>query len=175
MSKPAGHKEGQFGFEANLGNLFGGIGNLVQKLSELAEKGGELRREGGFEIPKDAKGLKGVYGFTVKLGGLGGEPVSVEPFGNIRKDKRGEPTVTDEREPLVDVFNEDDHVLVVAEVPGVEESKIKTELKGDVLVLAAEGRDRKYRKEVLLPRVFKTPAVARSFRGGILEIRITES
>ena len=45
--------------------------------------------------------------------------IKVEPFGNVTKDKESGRTVVHEvREPLVDVFEEDDHVLVIAEMPG---------------------------------------------------------
>ena len=46
--------------------------------------------------------------------------MKVEPFGNVRKDERtGRATVREVMEPPVDVFEEADHVLVVAEMPGV--------------------------------------------------------
>ncbi len=65
------------------------------------------------------KEVKGIYGFTVKVG-LGDDGPRIEPFGNIRKDRESGHTVVQEvREPVVDVFEEEDHVLVVAEMPGV--------------------------------------------------------
>ena len=66
--------------------------------------------------------VKGVYGFSVKvgLGDKGDKEVKVEPFGNVRRDdKTGETVVQEIREPVVDVFEEKDHTLVVAEMPGV--------------------------------------------------------
>ncbi|MGD0089834.1 MAG: gas vesicle protein GvpH [Planctomycetota bacterium] len=163
------------GFEFNLGGLFGDLGNLVEKLGELADKGGELRREGTLESAGGAKGVKGVYGFTVKVGlGQDRDKVQVEPFGNIKKDAQGQPTVADEREPIVDVFDETDHVLVVAELPGVEQAQVQAEVKDDVLLISAAGKDRRYRKEVLLPSKFPPAALSRSFRNGILEVRLAK-
>jgi HSP20 family protein len=103
---------------------------------------------------------------------LGGEKVEVEPFGNIKKNERGETTVAEEREPVVDTFDEGDHVLVVAELPGVEESQVKVELKGDVLLISAKGENRKYRKELLLSETFKASALSHSFQNGILEVKL---
>ena len=159
------------GLDVGVGGLFHGLSDLLGKLADLAEKGGELRREGSFG-GKSEKGLKGVFGFTVKVGGLGRDQVQVEPFGNVRRTESGETTVAEEREPVVDVFEEKDHVLVVAELPGVAESEVTTQLKGDVLLIAAEGKNRKYQKEVLLPRRFLPAGLSRSFRNGILEIRL---
>lgn len=154
-----------------LGGLFRGLGDLLEKVGELAETGQELRREGTIDGLGGKKGVQGVYGFTVKFGGLGRDPVRVEPFGNLKKDAGGATRVADEREPVVDLFDEADHVLVVAELPGVEEAQVKTEVRGDVLVVTAAGKERKYRKEVLLPAAFEAAAMSRRLCNGILEVR----
>lgn len=169
MSKQRKSDGEQAGPDFGLGGLFKGLGDLVGKLGELAEKGAEMQREGALG---DEKGVRGVYGFTVRIGGHGTEKLKVEPFGNIKKDEQGKPTVADEREPIVDVFDEKDCVLVVAELPGVTESEIKTELKGDVLLISASGRERKYRKEILLPHRFEPASQTSTFKNGILEIRL---
>ena len=101
--------------------------------------------------------LKGVYGFSVKvgLGDKGDKEVKVEPFGNVRRDeKSGETVVQEIREPVVDVFEEKDHTLVVAEMPGVSTKDVKLTVKDDLLTIYAEKRDKKYRKEILLPRSY---------------------
>ena len=73
----------QGGVEGGLGGILKGLGDLVEKLGELAESGRELSKTG--EIHGSGKELKGIYGFTVKVG-LGDEGPSLEPFGNIRRD-----------------------------------------------------------------------------------------
>lgn len=172
MKKRRSMDSGEASSRLGLGGIFQGLGELVETLGHLAEKGAEIRREGTLGDPGDGKGLKGVFGFTVKVGGLGKESIQVEPFGNIHRNQKGEPTVGEEREPLVDVFDEKERVLVVAELPGVEDSQVKTEIDGDVLLLTAEGKGRKYRKEVLLPRRFPPSALSRLFRDGILEVSL---
>jgi HSP20 family protein len=161
-------KEKKRGADLGFGGLFKGLGDLIERLGELAEKGAELKREG--EI--GGKKFKGVYGFQVKFGGTKGDSVQVEPFGNVKRDERGGPAVAEEREPLVDVFDEEDCVLVVAELPGVDDSAIKTELSGDLLAISASGRDRRYSKEILLPSAFPPESLERSYRNGVLEIRL---
>jgi HSP20 family protein len=164
-------KESPFGINIDfgMGNFLSGLGTLVEQLSELAEKGGEIARQG--EVPL-GKEFKGMYGFTVKVGGLGKErEVKFEPFGNIKKSKEGTAVVEEEREPLVDLFDEEDLVLVVAEMPGIEEKDIKLVLKGDVLEVSAQTKDKRYHKEVLLPRTFTEKDMGHTYRNGILEIR----
>lgn len=151
--------------------IFRGLGDLVEKLSDLAEKGEQLSRSGEFELGDKGKGLKGVFGFTVKTG-LGGKEVKVEPFGNISKDKAtGKSMVHEIREPLVDVFEEEDHVLIVAEMPGVEARDVQVEVRDDILTLSAQRGDKKYRKEILLPGSFKKEKLLVSCRHGIVEIK----
>jgi HSP20 family protein len=112
-------------------------------------------------------------GFSVKMG-LGGKGVKVEPFGNIRKDERtGEPVVQEIREPVVDVFEEEDHTLVVAEMPGISAEDIRLDVKDDLLSIYAEKGEKKYRKEVLLPRSYPREKMLISCRNGVLEIRCT--
>lgn len=156
--------------DLGFGELFRGIGNLVDLVTEMAQQGQtEIRKEG------EIKGLgkaKGVYGFSVKVG-LGGTP-AVEPFGNIRQTPEG-PVVEDVREPLVDVFDEGDRVLVVAELPGVQDEAIQLQIEGDVFSLAAGGKDRKYAKEVLLPCTVEPTPTRRSYQNGILEIELRKA
>src|SRR3989337_1917248 len=110
---------GERGIGAGLGGILMGLGSLVEKLGELAETGREFSQTGEIRGPGAGKELKGIYGFTVKVG-LGGEGVKVEPFGNIRRDEdTGRSVVHEVREPAVDIFEERDHTLVVAERPGI--------------------------------------------------------
>jgi HSP20 family protein len=166
-------------FGTNLGGLFGGLSDLLSTLGNLAEKGAELKKSGNLDLsslgldPK--KAAKGVYGFSVKFGGLGSEEgVSVEPFGNIQKNDDGQTVVQDVYEPIVDVFEETDHVLVVAELPGVDEKNVTLEVQGDILVIHGERGNKKYHKEVLLPCKADASKIAKTCRSGILEVRISK-
>ncbi len=99
---------------------------------------------------------------------------SVQPFGNIKKTPKG-PVVEKVREPIVDVFEEAKEINIIAEMPGIEEKDINLELKGDILNINAEGKDRQYQKEVLLPKPTKAEDMTWSYKNGILEIKIVVS
>jgi HSP20 family protein len=148
----------------SFGGLFKGLGNLIDLASRLSEEGVEKRGE----IRGLPRGAKGVYGFSIRT--LAGKPV-IESFGNIRETAKG-PVVEEVREPIVDVFDEADRILVIVELPGVLEDEIKVEVAGDILSLAAFGKDRKYAKEILLPSKVKPDSVKTSYKNGILEIRL---
>lgn len=159
------------GADVGLGGILRGLGGLLEKLTELAEAGGDLSRSGEIRGRGPGNELRGIYGFTVKVG-LGGEGVKVEPFGNIRRDEEsGRSVVQEVREPAVDVFQESDHVLVVAEMPGASAEDVRIEVNDDVLTITAERGDKKYRKEVLLPGSFPREKMQVSCANGVVEIR----
>ena len=79
--------------------------------------------------------------------------------------------VADTREPLVDVFDEGETMLVVVELPGVAKKEIKLEVNGDVLALSTTG-SRKYAKEVLLPAAARDDAPEMGYHNGVLEVRL---
>jgi HSP20 family protein len=163
-------KGGESGY--SFGGIFKGLADLVEKLGELADKGETLSKSG--EIRGESKDLKGVYGFTVKvgLGDKGDKEFKVEPFGNVRQDAdSGETTVQEIREPVVDVFEEKGYTLVVAEIPGVSLKEVRLDVKDDLLTIHAARGDKKYRKEILLPRAYPRDRMKVSCNNGILEIK----
>lgn len=168
MTKKDGKKISEGGFELGLGGILKGLGDLVEKLGDLSETG-EHSQTG--EIHGANKDLKGIYGFTVKVG-LGDDRPHVEPFGNIRKDRKSGHTVVQEvREPVVDVFEEEDHVLVVAEMPGVSAEDVKIAVEDHMLTITAERGDKKYRKEVALPASCAREKMHVSCNNGVVEIK----
>jgi len=175
--RPKGKKEEEgldidFGMgkvNLGLGGIFNGIEKLVDLSEELKKAGGEVNKQGEIDLSHLKKGMKGVFGFTVKS--MAGGESKVEPFGNIKKSPKG-PVVDEEREPIVDVFDEKDHILVVAELPGITEESIKTEIKGDILNILAEKGDRKYKKEVLLPSKVESEPISSAYKNGVLEIKL---
>jgi HSP20 family protein len=155
-----------------LGGFLGGLGTLLERLGELAEKGEQLQQSGELGGGDGDRKIQGVYGFSIKMG-LGDVGVQVEPFGNVRKDAQtGKPVVDEVREPLVDTFEEDDHVLVVAEMPGISQEDVRLELHDDILVLSASHGPKNYRKEVLLPASFSAEGMSYTCRNGVLEVKL---
>jgi HSP20 family protein len=169
MIKKHNEKASEGGFELGMGGMLKGFGDLIDKLGELAKTGEQMSRTG--EIHGAGKEVKGIYGVTVKVG-LGDDRPTVEPFGNIRQDRESGHTVVQEvREPVVDVFEEDDHVLVVAEMPGVGVEDVHITVEDDLLTFSAERGDKKYRKEVLLPASSLEKKIEVACNNGVVEIK----
>jgi len=155
-----------------LGGLFKGIEKFIDLAGELKDSAEEIKKEGEIDLTHLKKGMKGVYGFSIKTA-VGGKPV-VESFGNIKKTPKG-PKVEEEREPITDIFDEEEDIRVYAEMPGVNREDVKVDLKGDILEISAQSGDRKYHKEILLPSKVNPETLTSSYKNGILEIRIKKS
>lgn len=153
-------------FSVGLGGIFKNLGDMISLLAEIAEREGVVIERSG-EIRGER--IRGVYGFSVRTGINGG--LRVERFGNLRPTEAG-PTVTPVREPLVDVFDEGETIVVIAELPGVEESEVRVSIHGDVLSLETTG-ERRYAREILLPAPVAPETLRQSYRNGILELRLT--
>lgn len=173
------------GLPKGLTGFLGSMTDFVEKLEKLAQAGGEIAQRGSFpgteEEPSEERGsgkrppVKGVYGFSVKLG-LGDKDYKVEPFGNLRRDRTsGTSVVDDVREPLVDIFDEDDRLLIVAEMPGVEPEDLKVDLSGETLTLSAERGQHKYRKSIDVPSGMQRDQVSVTCRNGIIEVSCAKS
>jgi len=75
-------------------------------------------------------------------------------------------------EPLVDVFDEGDCILVIAEVPGAEQNSIAVELENHTLKIRAGGKYGEYRGEVGLPAEVQPNGLAWTLNNGIVELRL---
>jgi HSP20 family protein len=157
----------------NLGGLLGGLGGFIEKLGELAEAGEELAKSGEFQ---DASGkIRGIYGINVKtaLGESGQTELKVEPFGNVRRGTADRPKGEDIREPLVDIHEEDDYVLVLVELPGVAKENVSLEVADGQLKLSATRGKTTYRSELDLPESCKGETMSWECSNGILQARFS--
>lgn len=94
---------------------------------------------------------------------------SLAPGKRPAKKRRPPPQ---ERE--VDVFDETDHVKIIAEIPGVKEEDITIRLERDKVSISCHVPERKYDKQLLLPCVPKGE-ITKTYKNGILEILIDKA
>lgn len=168
------HGENNLGAGFGLAGFLGKLGTAVEKLVDLAETGQGLSQSGELKGLDPQGKLRGVYGFSVKtgIGNQGERELKIEPFGNVHREPSGETVVEDVREPLVDVYEEDDHVLVLAEIPGVSKKDVELALAKDRLTIRAQRGRMRYCKEVELPESFSRKNMRWECLNGILKIRL---
>jgi HSP20 family protein len=75
------------------------------------------------------------------------------------------------RDVNTDIFDEGDNLVIIAELPGVNEKDIEVEVVGDRLGLSARSQGRQYRKDIILPcAVREKPGL--TYKNGILKINL---
>jgi len=112
-----------------------------------------------------------VYGYSVKIG-PDGKPI-VREFGNMKPGLGGEEgpplSLQDQREPLVDVIDEEDQIRVLAELPGVDKADIHLYVDEHTLTIKVETPERRYHKELALPVEIDSSSSKSTYRNGVLE------
>jgi HSP20 family protein len=115
--------------------------------------------------------LEGLYGVSVRIGAR--TPATLPPNGSIPRVTRRRTEADEAREPVVDVFDEGDTLVVVAQLPGVREPAAHWSLRdARHLTIRADSADRKYAKELDLPVAVDEPATVSSFANGVLELTL---
>ncbi len=122
-------------------------------------------------------GFQGPFVFGMNVGvGPDGKPLAT-PFGNVKSETRGEPDLRAERDPLIDIYEEDGELVVVGEVPGVDKKDIELRASSHELEIIAESHvggpsARKYHKIVALPAEINPDIAKARYNNGILEVRL---
>ncbi len=150
--------DGPKGAEAITG-LIGGLGRLLQGLESAV-------REASAGTTDAEKRV--VLGYSLKVGPLGA--ASAEPFGDIAPAPHGDAPAA--REPIVDIHEEADAILVVAELPGAEAGGVVARVEPDGTLLIESAGPRAYRKRVALPGPVDAAGLSLTCRNGILEVRL---
>ncbi len=110
-----------------------------------------------------------VYGYSITIG-PDGKPI-IREFGNVRpgalpKGVEFKP----EREPLVDVIEEEKTIKVIAELPGVKKEDIDLRVEESMLTIKVDTPERKYFKEVSLPTPVSEHGAKATYNNGVLEV-----
>lgn len=105
-----------------------------------------------------------VYGYSIRIG-PDGKPM-IKSFGN--QPGRRDETI---REPLTDVMEKDDDIVITMEVPGVEKEDIDVEVTERSVRVSAEGAQ-KYYKELNLPASVDTSSTKATYKNGVLSITV---
>jgi len=146
--------------------------DVFEEMEKMDEVMDEMMRR-AFEIPSGTKSFGPyVYGFSVSFDPEG-KP-AIQQFGNVKPSRVG-PQVKEEREPLVDVIDENDEIAVFAELPGVEKNDITLHSSEKNLTISVDSKGRRYHKELELPDSVLPTSAKASYKNGVLEIRFRKA
>jgi len=165
VKPPGGPVEGVF---RGLGEVIPGFGELVKGL-EKSEAFQERLEAANAEVER----RMGKAPPLTRAGGT--RRSSIPPRTNLKVNRtthREESSVSTPRKDVItDTFDEGNCLMVVAELPGVDEKDIEIEVKGDRLVLFARSQDRQYHKDIVLPCTVKEKPSS-TYKNGILKISL---
>lgn len=115
-----------------------------------------------------------VYGINLSVGPDGKPKIS--KFGNIQPKMGKREIVTNFREPLTEVMEEGDFVIIVVEMPGINKNDIELKATEYSLTISAESdiNNRKYRKTINLKSAIDPDYAKARYKNGILEIKLNK-
>jgi HSP20 family protein len=143
--------------------------NLPPEFRNLSPE--EIMRE--FIKNKGKFGFPIMYGFNINIG-PDGKPI-IDSFGNLKaKPYSGEPEVKKVREPLTEVNEQGDQIIVICEMPGVTKEEIELKASRDSLTISTKTKvkGRSYYKEIKLPSAINSDYARARYTNGILEVKL---
>lgn len=143
--------------------------NLPSEFQNLSPE--DIMKE--FTKHKGKFGFPIMYGFNINIG-PDGKP-TIDSFGNIKaKPYSGEPEVKKVREPLTEVNEGQDQIIVICEMPGVTKDEIELKASRDSLTISTKSNaiGRNYYKEVKLPSAINSDYARARYTNGILEVKL---
>jgi HSP20 family molecular chaperone IbpA len=94
---------------------------------------------------------------------------------NFRPSKSFTKRKFEDPKPLIDIFQENSYIIVVAEIVGFNKETLKISVKDQKLTLSAKSKDRRYYKSLNLPTVVIPNAMHTKFKNGVLEIKFKKA
>ncbi len=80
-----------------------------------------------------------------------------------------------EDKPLIDIFQENGYITIVAEIVGFNKETLKINVKDQKITLSAKSKERRYYKSLNLPTVVIPDAMHTKFKNGVLEIKLKKA
>jgi HSP20 family protein len=154
-------------------SVFNQIEEMMEQMLGEFTRGGIFDSDALEDFMRDPQGTRPfMWGFQMRVG-PDGKPI-IQPYGNARPGEGGV-EISQQLEPLVDVIEENDDIVVVAELPGIEKDEIKVRVKGQILTIDVENPSRPYHKTIELPAKVKKEDAKSAIRNGVLEVRLKKA
>ena len=166
-----------FGLKIDLAKLLSSPEDVKDRLEELRER---LKGVGGKEVLIDEEwrmGQTSISGHLRTSGILGEREYHIGTAGTPtrRRDWEEAPQLSEAVEPPVDLFHEEQEIVVVAEVPGVDLADLELQVQDDVLSLSTKPTaHRNYRKRIELGSPVDADTLKATCRNGVLEIHLSK-
>lgn len=163
------------GLKLDLGELLASPEDFNGRLEQLRER---LKAAGAKEVLSDEEWRGGGASITgsIRTGGaLGEREFHIGTQGNPGGKRGATPNTEplEAMEPPVDVFEEGQEVIIVADVPGISLEELELKAEGSLVSLSSKSTARRnYRKEIRLEAELEPSSLRATCRNGVLEVRV---
>ncbi len=155
-------------------DIFKQIEEMMNRMFEEIGQGQPMDMDAIKKMVEGSRGINPfVFGFSVRMG-PDGKPI-IQRFGNRSPGVEEAPEGLRILEPLVDVIEEENELVVVAELPGVEKDQIKVRVRGQSLSIDVDNPQKPYHKVLDLPVKVRKEDAKSSIRNGVLEVRLKKA
>lgn len=151
-------------------SLLGGLGRFIDIMADMVESDKHETHMSGAIEPDPQRKIAGKYDLSIRFldkdaGGLRG----IRTLSDILDREPSGPRTT---EPVTDVYEDADRILIVAELPGVRPDDIGLEIGERSVKITASGGGTLYAKKVPLPFTPRPEAVKTAFVNAIYSVEI---
>lgn len=150
-------------------SMFTGLDKLLNVVADMVEHEKDEVRINGDIKPDNQRKVTGKYGINIKLG-----PDKISGFSTNKLDDERDrkPTTLKVIAPVTDVFEEDDKITIVSELPGVKKEDIEFTLENNTITFTAAKKDISYSKQLVLDFVPDQALIVENFTNSIYSIMI---
>jgi len=131
-----------------------------------------IMKQLNFSNQKPNEGGPMVWGFSINVGT--DKKPTIRQLGNLNlgTKKKSIQQKQEEPEPLIDTFEDDETITIIAEIPGITRSDIKLDTTETKLKFSVDTPQRKLSKEIVLPSEVEPESAKAWYKNGILEIKL---
>lgn len=170
------------------------IKTLIEKPEEIEKLRAKIEEQRA-KLQETQRRLREKYGdairidYDIRIGSLLGRPQDLRIGGGeffnrldqLAKERARRalpvkkfevPSGEEIREPLIEVFDENEHLEVLAELPGVEEKNIQVHVGENKITISAANKDRRYQGETPLPTNVEASPQQKTYTNGVLKIKL---
>lgn len=122
-----------------------------------------------FENSSEKRGVhkSRVRGFSMKVGPH--EKPNIQYFNRKLREKT---KINEDPDPLIDLIEDAENVIVLASLPGVKREAIDIRATKNRLTVSVDTPNLKYNKELKLPAKIYPKSARASYKNGVLEIKL---
>ena len=177
ISKIIGGSLNIFGLKIDLDKLLSSSESPAEIKDSLNELRDRLKKAGMRETISDEEWQAGgasISGQVRTRGVLGDKEYQIGVRERKSYKKKATPEKPEAREPFVDIFyegGEQEHVRLIAELPGVSEKDVKVTVEGKKLTISGQSQWHNYYKEIDLDYPVKEELDI-TYRNGIIEVKM---